>query len=245
MSKFVYYILGIFFVGMIGGVFGSQIVWPLLVERPLFYKYKLSQTPTYITETKEVFIQENVALKESIEKVKDTVVAVRSKNLAGRVREGSGLILTSDGLILTLNELLPRGGEFVFIVANAKEPAKYQILKRDPKNNLALVKLELDGLPVVEFSQPEDIWLGKRIFALQAYAKAIEANANSFGRVFKVSEGIVSSLSQELIESTIISEFRGAPVFDVTGNLIGLSYTSSDNKLMIIPVTILKSFAGL
>ena len=110
MRHFITQILGIFLIGLIGGIFGSQVVWPLLVERPLFYKYNLPQTPTYVTETKEITVQENIALQDAVEKVRKTAVAVRSRDLAGNVRQGSGFVLTSDGLILTLNELLPQGG---------------------------------------------------------------------------------------------------------------------------------------
>ena len=70
-------LLVIFFFGIAGGIFGSQIVWPLFVERPLFYQYRLNQAPTYINETKEIVVQENTALTEAIEKVKKAVVGIQ------------------------------------------------------------------------------------------------------------------------------------------------------------------------
>ena len=69
MLKNIFKIIAIFILGTVGGIFADQILWPYFVERPLFYQYKLEKSPVYVTERKEVFIQENTALEEAIEKV--------------------------------------------------------------------------------------------------------------------------------------------------------------------------------
>jgi len=137
MLKNIFKILAIFIIGMVGGIFADQIFWPYFVERPLFYQYRLEQSPVYVTERKEVYIQENVVLKNAIEKVEKVVVGVRTETKAGKILEGSGLILTADGLVITLAELVPSGSTFNFFVEG--ESVSFQILKRDSKENLALI----------------------------------------------------------------------------------------------------------
>jgi len=140
MLKNLFKIVGIFILGIGGGIFADQILWPYLVERPLFSQYRLEQSPVYLTERKEITIQENVALKNAIEKVEKTVVGVRTETKVGKILEGSGLLVTADGLVVTLAELVPQGSTFSFFVDG--ELASFQILKRDLKENLALVKIE-------------------------------------------------------------------------------------------------------
>ena len=116
MRKILLEILVIFIIGICGGIFADQILWPYFVEKPLFHQYRLEQSPVYITERKEFIIQENVALQNAIEKVANTVIGVRTKTATGKVLEGSGLILTSDGLLVTLADLVPQGSDFEFLV---------------------------------------------------------------------------------------------------------------------------------
>lgn len=245
VSKLVLQLTSIFLVGIAGGIFGAQILWPLLVERPLFYQYRLTQAPTYVTETKQIFVQENIVLQEAVDRAQKSVVAVHSKDSAGRIRKGSGLVLTSDGLILTLNELLPQGGQFVFLVAGVEEPARYQVLKRDPENNLALVKLELSGLSIVRFADVEMAQLGERIFLVSASAEP--EVKGKFTRQLNINEGIISSFSENLIGTTMAGDLTltGAPVFNIAGSIVGLGRVAPDGRINLIPVTILRSFAGL
>ncbi|GAI05115.1 unnamed protein product, partial [marine sediment metagenome] len=152
MSKNILKIIVIFVIGMVGGIFADQILWPYFAEGPFFYN-QLANFPVSISETKEITIQENVALQEAVEKVEKAVVGVKTKLKSGKILSGSGLIVTSDGLIVTLAELVPRGEDFVFFV-DGKTP-NWQILKRDVKNNLALIKVEERDLVTVGFAQHE------------------------------------------------------------------------------------------
>ena len=148
--KWVLKVLAIFILGIFGGIFADQILWPYFIEKPLFYQYRLEQSPVYVTEKKEVTITENIALQNAIEKVEKTIIGVQTKTKTGKILAGSGLILTSDGLVVTLADLVPQGGNSSFFVDG--ETASFQILKRDLKENLALIKIEKTNLPTVGFA---------------------------------------------------------------------------------------------
>ena len=234
-------LLVIFFFGIAGGIFGSQIVWPLFVERPLFYQYRLNQAPTYINETKEIVVQENTALTEAIEKVKKAVVGVQSINPAGKITFGAGLILTSDGRAVTLNNLVPAGFQ-PRIVAMGRE-VKYQVLKRDVQMNLALIKLEGNGFFTVGFA--DSLKLGTRVF--------LAANAVSFfvdgqpQEQFIVNEGVIRVFNNDEVQTTISDkkEVKGSPLFDIQGNLVGLNDVDSTGRVVAIPAQKIREFAGL
>jgi len=242
MLKNIFKIIAIFILGTVGGIFADQILWPYFVERPLFNQYKLEKSPVYVTERKEVFIQENTALEEAIEKVEKVVIGVRAEKKTGIILEGSGLIVTADGLLVTLAELVPQGSNFSFFVEG--QPANFQILKRDLKENLALVKVEETNLPTVSFADLEKLKLGERVFLVGVIPPSIESGITSPGRV--VNEGIVKSFNQDFIKTNIFEKniLKGSPLFDIEGKVLGLNNVDLEGKVIAIPISKIKSFAG-
>jgi len=259
MLKNILKILSVFILGVGGGIFADQILWPYFVERPLFYQYRLEQSPVYLTERKEIYIQENVALKNAIERVEKVVIGVRAETKAGKILEGSGLILTADGLVITLAELVPRGSVFNFFVDG--EQVSFQILKRDLKENLALIKLEKTNLPTVGFANLEKLKLGERVFLVGVIFKNQKITLPGF----VVNEGIVTSFDQNsfaepsahltprpalqgsAIETNIFekSTLAGSPLFDIEGKVLGLNTIDKDGKVITIPISRIRTFAGL
>ena len=229
-------IIAVFIIGTIGGIFADQIFWPYFVERPLFYKYRLEQAPVYVTETNEIIIQENSALQDAVEKTEQTVVAIRTKTRTGKVLNGSGLIVTSDGLLVTLAELVPQGESPAFFV-DGNTPV-YQILKRDLKENLALVKVEKSNLPTVGFADFGSLRFGQRVYLVGA------TQPPNGGWV--VNEGIIKTYNEESIQTNIFEEqnLKGSPLFNIKGELVGLNLIDSQGKVSAIPIKKIRDFIG-
>ena len=237
MARNVLKIIGIFILGIVGGIFADQILWPYFIERPLFHQYRLEQSPVYVTERKEITIQENIALKNAIEKVEKAVIGVKTETKDGKILEGSGLILTSDGLMITLANLVPRGSDFSFFVDGKR--ASYQILKRDLENNLALVKIEEVNLPTVGFVNLEKIKLGERVFLVGTVFEGTEIKKT-------VNEGIIRSFDEDLIETNMFEKnnLAGSPLFNIEGNILGLNIIDKEGRITAIPVSKIKLFSG-
>ena len=230
-----------FIFGVFGGIFADQIFWPYFVERPLLYKYRLEQAPIYVTERKEVVIQENTALKNAVEKVEKVVVGVRTKLETGIILEGSGLILTSDGLLVTLSELAPQGAEINFFWEGKqyKIGGKAKILKRDSKNNLALIKIEEVNLPTTGFADLSKIKIGERVFLVGTiFEKGVSKKM--------ANEGIVKTFDENFIRTNIFEKYTlvGSPLFNIEGNVLGLNTIDKEGKVIAIPASKIKSFAG-
>lgn len=254
--KNIFKIIAIFIVGTIGGIFADQILWPYFIERPLFYEYRLDrywlqQQPIYVTENviERITIRENIALEEAIEKVKKTVVGIKAEiaieeGLTEKeILIGSGLIVTRDGLIVTLSDLLPKGSDFYFWV-NGEWPT-FKILKRDTKNNLALVKIEKGDLQTCGFADFEKIVLGERVFLVGLIPEITEKGfITSWQRI--VNEGIIKRLDENLIETNITEKANvaGAPLFDIEGNLVGLVRVDEEGNINAIPVKTIREFLG-
>jgi len=243
MSKKIIKIIAIFVVGMVGGIFADQIFWPYFVERPLFYQYKLEQSPVYVTEKKETIIQENTAITDAIEKVEKTIIGIRtqtatSSELETITLEGSGLIVTSDGLIVTLASLVPQGSDFGFFV-DGKQVA-YQILKRDLKENLSLVKIEQSNLQTAGFADLEKIKTGEKIFSVGIIFDDKKP-------LLTVNEGIIKNFDENLIATNIREKntLSGSSLFNVKGEVLGLNSVNADGEMVAIPISKIKTFIGM
>lgn len=237
MKKNILIILGIFILGIFASIFANQILWPYFVERSLFYQYGLEQSPVYVTERTEVTIQENVALKNAIERVEKAIVGLTTET-KDDILKGSGLILTSDGLVVTLARLVPQGADFMFFVEG--EPVSFQILKRDLTKDLALIKLEANNLPTVGFADYGKLKLGERVFLVgTAYGvKDYKKTAN---------EGVITYLDDVFFQTNIYEGqyLNGSPLFNIEGEALGLSSVDPwGSRVSAIPITTIKDFAG-
>ena len=173
-----------------------------------------------------------------IGKVKNAVVGIRTKTKKGKILEGSGLIVASDGLMVTLAELVPQGSEFSFYING--ERVGFQILKRDLKNNLALVKVKKTGLSTVGFADFSELKLGERIFLLGVFFE----KGKERGKI--VNEGIVRYYDDSEIQTNILEkeELSGSPLFDIEGNVLGLCEIDSEGRVVVIPISKVKKFIG-
>lgn len=233
-------IIGLFILGIVGGIFADQILWPYFIERPLFLRYRLEQSPVYITERKEITIQENTALKNAIEKVEKVVVGVKTKTGTGKTLEGSGLIVTSDGLVVTLAELVPQGCDFSFFIDG--KAVSFQILKRDLENNLALVKIGIANLPTASFANLQKMKLGERVFLVGVIPSLIKGGVPQK----MVNEGVVKSFDESYLYTNIFEKIsiQGSPLFNIEGEVLGLNTIDKEGKVTAIIITKIKQFAG-
>lgn len=253
MVKKLFKIIFILVLGAIGGVLAQVFLLPYLAGQPLLaslqFVKQLREKEILVHKTEEIIIEENRALTEAVEKVKKVVVGVRSLTLAGQVLEGSGLIVTNDGLIVTLAELVPQGSDFAFWVEGKK--VAYQILRRDPKENLALVKIEGDNLPTVGFGDFGQMRIGERVFLVGTIfirdMSELLADANNSDLSLIVNEGIIKSFSQDFIETNIFEKdsVSGSPLFNIKGLVVGMNIVDDSGQVITIPVLKIRKFIGI
>lgn len=238
MLRIILKIIIFFLAGIVGGIFADQILWPYFVERPLFYEYRLEKNPIYVTERKEITIQENTALTEAIGKVEKTIIGVKTQTEKGEILEGSGLAVTADGLMVTLADLVPQGSDFSFF-AEGKQ-VSYQILKRDLKDNLALVKIGKDNLATVGFADLEKLKLGERVFLIGVVFDGKKTSQ-------AINEGFVSSISEDSISTNIFEKdnLAGSPLFNIKSEVLGLNMLDSKDRIIAIPISKIKQFIGI
>lgn len=133
-----------------------------------------------------------------------------------KIGGGSGFFVHPDGLILTNKHVVfDQDAEYSVITQDEKEYSA-KVLSRDPINDIAIIKIEVKNMPVLELGDSSRIDLGQSVIAI---GTALGLFANS------VSKGIVSGLSRKITaslggsaENPETEELRGVIQTDVAIN---------------------------
>lgn len=160
---------------------------------------------------------------------------------------GSGVIVSHEGYILTNNHVVEGADEIEVVLTDGrKAPAK--IVGLDPETDLAVIKIDLDKLPVIVLGQSELARVGDVVLAI----------GNPFGVGQTVTMGIISALGRNNLHINSFENFiqtdaainfgnSGGALVDTRGNLIGINtaiYSQSGGSVGIgfaIPVSTAKT----
>lgn len=150
--------------------------------------------------------------------------------IAEREGIGSGVIFDADGYALT-NEHVVGGAQLIEAVLSDGRQVRAEICAVDRAHDLALIKLEAQGLPVAELGDSADLEVGQAVLAF----------GNPFGTASKsaqpsVSFGVISALKRNMrvergrfyrdliqTDAAINLGNNGGPLVDMTGRVIGLN----------------------
>lgn len=136
---------------------------------------------------------------------------------------GSGFIIDPDGYVVTNNHVIDRAQE-ITVTVNGGDQYSATIIGRDPKTDLALLKIEAEEpLPYVQFGNSDAAQVGDWVIAV----------GNPFGLGGSVSAGIISARGRDIqsgpfddylqIDAPINRGNSGGPLFDREGKVIGIN----------------------
>ena len=138
-----------------------------------------------------------------------------------RVRgAGSGFILTSNGFIMT-NAHVVDGADEVIVKLTDKREFKAKVVGADKRTDVAVVKIEAQGLPVVKIGDVERLKVGEWVLAI----------GSPFGLDNSVTAGIVSAKQRDTGEYlnfiqtdvAINPGNSGGPLINMRGEVVGIN----------------------
>ena len=159
---------------------------------------------------------------------------------------GSGVIVSSSGYILTNNHVV-EGADEIEVVLNDTRKIRAKVIGTDPDTDLAVLKIDLEKLPVIVLGNSDELQVGDPVLAI----------GNPFGVGQTVTGGIVSALGRNQLGINTFENFiqtdaainpgnSGGALVDVNGNLLGINtaiYSRSGGSMGIgfaIPVSTAK-----
>ena len=78
---------------------------------------------------------------------------------------GSGVIVTADGYIITNNHVVEGADELNVSLSDERE-FKAKVIGADPKTDIAIIKIEAEGLPTATLADSDRIRVGDVVFAV-------------------------------------------------------------------------------
>ncbi len=209
----------------------SSYVTAKLVLKNVENKTVVIEQPSQNTNTPTVVVSGKMDISEVVSNIKDSVVEVYTESTkyssfyGEYITEGagSGVIYSSDGYIITNNHVV-EGATNITVALTSGEKYKAQLIAYDLVSDIAVLKIEAEGLKVAVIGDSDQIRVGQMCIAI----------GNPLGTLGgTVTDGIISALSREItIEgqkmhllqtNTAISPGNsGGGLFDIAGNLIGI-----------------------
>ncbi len=217
-------------------------------------------------ETNRVVDEESVVI-DVVERVSPSVVSIAVKDRVtidffGMPRKGdgedgigTGFVVSGDGLIMTNKHVVSQSGQkyIAIIKDNAGGEKRYDVVKvnLDPFNDLAIVKVEANGLVPLELGDSDNLKVGQKVVAF----------GNALGRFENtVTTGVVSGLGRgvspydpstgmtETLDDLIQTDAAinpgnsGGPLVNTVGQVIGINTAtaSADNIGFALKINVAK-----
>ena len=135
---------------------------------------------------------------------------------------GSGFIVSADGFVLTNAHVVDDATE-VTVKLTDKREFKARVIGADKRSDIALLKIDADGLPAVRVGDADKVKVGAWVLAV----------GQPFGFENTVTAGIVSAKSRSLPDETLVPFIQtdvainpgnsGGPLFNLDGEVIGIN----------------------
>ena len=136
---------------------------------------------------------------------------------------GSGVIISPEGYVVTNNHVV-EGADEIEVVLNDSRSARGRIIGTDPESDLAILKIDLDRLPVITLGDSDSLRVGDQVLAI----------GNPFGVGQTVTSGIVSALGRNQLGINTFENFiqtdaainpgnSGGALVDANGQLMGIN----------------------
>jgi len=137
--------------------------------------------------------------------------------------QGSGFIISTDGYILTNNHVVGEADKITVKLAEGRELSA-KLVGTDPESDIALIKVDSQGLPFLELADSDAIEVGEWVVAI----------GNPFGLSHTVTAGIISATGRSNVGLTTYEDFiqtdaainpgnSGGPLINLDGKVIGIN----------------------
>ncbi|NLA51373.1 MAG: Do family serine endopeptidase [Alcaligenaceae bacterium] len=133
---------------------------------------------------------------------------------------GSGFIISEDGYIITNNHVIDKASKIIVTLNDGKELAG-EVIGTDARTDLALIKIEANGLKPLAIGDSDDLQKGQWVVAI----------GSPFGLDSTVTAGIVSAINRDtgdylpFIQTDVAVNpgNSGGPLIDLSGQVVGVN----------------------
>lgn len=138
---------------------------------------------------------------EVAEKISPSMVSLLVYQNGVLISTGSGVVMTDDGYIITCAHIVNKSGDSLYYRVKLYNNTEYdaQVIGYDDKTDIAVVKIEANGLKPAEFASSENLKSGQDILAIGSPGGLEFAGS--------ITDGIISSPNRYITKEGV-SNFR-------------------------------------
>ncbi|MDB6132339.1 MAG: peptidase and chymotrypsin/Hap [Verrucomicrobiales bacterium] len=198
--------------------FLSRVLLPAVLLQAAFLPLQLQA---------ETLKERQTRVLEAVQKVGPTVVAITGASAKGSMGSGSGVIISKDGLVLTAGHVLAATGEDLIITLPGGREVKGKSLGRDMNRDAALAKITDPGdYTFADMADPSSIEKGEWVVAL-GHPGGYDPQRGAPLRVGRLWD--VDNKTFYRSDCTVSGGDSGGPLFDLSGKVIGIHSSISQN----------------
>ena len=157
------------------------------------------------------------------------------------IMSGSGVIIKTGGEILT-NAHVVKNMNTILVVMNDGKGYEAQLKYIDDDTDLAVVKINKIGLPVVKFANSEDIVVGKQVIAIGTPITFSLRNSATVGHISGLNRSVGDPYRLIQTDTAITHGNSGGALINMNGELVGITSSgySGTNTNFAVPVDTVK-----
>lgn len=165
-----------------------------------------------------------------VEMIEPSVVHIQVRGRNGQpASQGSGVIYRQDGFIITNDHVVSQEGDVYVILASGKEYKGKVTRSGDARNDVAVIKIEANGLPAAPFADSRNVRPGQYALAVGApfglentvtigHISALgRASAAGGGADVRVYNGMIQT------DAPINPGNSGGPLLNISGEVVGIN----------------------
>ena len=139
---------------------------------------------------------------------------------------GSGVIISDDGYIVTNNHVIDNASE-IEVVLNDNRSYQAKVVGADGSTDLAVIKIEQNGLPAVKYGNSETISIGEWVLAIgnpYEFRSTVTAGiVSAKGRNINILGGGTSIESFIQTDAAVNPGNSGGALVNLNGDLVGIN----------------------
>ena len=160
---------------------------------------------------------------------------------------GSGFVVRTDGVVLTNYHVIEGAQAVTVKLPDGREFRAQGLLGSDPELDVAVLKIEANGLPTIPLGDSDQVKVGQRVITIGNPLGVLE---------YTVSDGIISAIRLDddpaaklkkylQITAPVSQGNSGGPLLNLSGQVIGIVFANIEqgqNLNFAIPINAVKPF---